>query len=818
MGFFESLLSAAAPDAAKALADFILDIPKAGISKGWTLEKAQRAASQYQERFAKIHGQIKPLGMSEPVPVKDIYTAVQVTENIASFASREELEKAMRLQGLRNLPVGHIKTRAGIDVANDEQFLNVLGGPGAGKTTFLQRLGLEALLHTPTGVLSLFSNRDRLYKHRCLPVFLELKTLKFKDCDLVQLLEDELIVCGFPPGFAESALKKGRLLVLLDGLDEIPLEKLDKYVWQLHSSINRYDSNRFVVSCRTAFYKSYLVRFTDVVIADFDDTQVRSFITNWFRSTEERQANTAGRFWEMLEKPENRGARELARTPLLLTFLCLVHQDRHNLPSTRSNLYKYALEILLERWAAHKRVHQDPIYLDHTKESALKTDLEILLLSHIAEEAFQKDQLFFTNDELVIQIKSFLKDMLNAPKSLDGRQILKDIELRQGLFVERAHGVYSFSHLTLQEYLAAVYHSKPKRLRGVIESELFNVRWHEVFQLLAGLESVDAAELLENMADKAYTRINANAKSKRILQWALNAVPDQDIWGDRILKCIVNLSVARTIASAGGYTPDAQLLYGDHLGKSFSQGYDDLPKHSSEVADAWLTEMNQRRGTVFDNTTERQDPHRKKIQSEKDARSLTLTLVKAFSAAENATAEKIAEKIRLLQRSLVKVLDLNLDRSFAVHYGEQFATVVTDATDIAIRLAQLRTQSYLGLNFGFVPGIAVERFTRITETLNTLKVVQFDFDHMQSELKKLHNSSPSHQASTQEKIASAKETYCVFLELLGLDKDLTALTPAESKPIADFIYAVFLIFRCRDCALDLSNDAWNRITHRLFSR
>ena len=166
----------------------------------------------------------------------------------------------------------------------------------------------------------------------------------------------------------------------------------------------------------------------------------------------------------------------------------------------------------------------------------------------------------------------------------------------------------------------------------------------------------------------------------------------------------------------------------------------------------------------------------------------------------------------------MKVLDLNLDRSFAVHYGEQFATVVTDATDIAIRLAQLRTQSYLGLNFGFVPVIEVERFTRITETLNTLKVVQFDFDHMQSELKKLHNSSPSHQASAQEKIASAKETYCVFLELLGLDKDLTALTAAESKPIADFIYAVFLIFRCRDCALDLSNDAWNRITHRLFSR
>ena len=56
-------------------------------------------------------------------------------------------------------------------VANDEQYLMLLGVPGVGKSTFLRKVGLEAL-----------KGKDGNFKHQCIPVFLELKRFN-KDPD-----------------------------------------------------------------------------------------------------------------------------------------------------------------------------------------------------------------------------------------------------------------------------------------------------------------------------------------------------------------------------------------------------------------------------------------------------------------------------------------------------------------------------------------------------------------------------------------------------------------------------------------------------------
>ena len=52
----------------------------------------------------------------------------------------------------------------------------------------------------------------------------------------------------------------------------------------------------------------------------------------------------------------------LAHTPLLLTFLCLVYDYSQNVMTNRSALYGRALDILLEEWAAEKRLERDEIY------------------------------------------------------------------------------------------------------------------------------------------------------------------------------------------------------------------------------------------------------------------------------------------------------------------------------------------------------------------------------------------------------------------------------------------------------------------------
>lgn len=47
---------------------------------------------------------------------------------------------------------------------DDEQYLMLLGGPGVGKSTFLRKVGLEAL-----------KEEDGSFTHECIPVFLELR-------------------------------------------------------------------------------------------------------------------------------------------------------------------------------------------------------------------------------------------------------------------------------------------------------------------------------------------------------------------------------------------------------------------------------------------------------------------------------------------------------------------------------------------------------------------------------------------------------------------------------------------------------------------
>ena len=81
--------------------------------------------------------------------------------------------------------------------------------------------------------------------------------------------------------------------------------------------------------------------------------------------------------------------------------------------------------------------------------------LEEMMLAEIAYSGFSYDRLFFSKEEVIEQIRTVLINNLNAPKHLDGEEVLNAIQIQQGILVERARNILSFSHLTLQEYLVA---------------------------------------------------------------------------------------------------------------------------------------------------------------------------------------------------------------------------------------------------------------------------------------------------------------------------------------------------------------------------
>lgn len=496
--------------------------------KLWKQEEVQRGMLRYAEQFLGRRGQVRVLNMAAPVPLRNIYVAAQVLPRAVQerFSSLDRLHEQYAQQHYRSLlPQASDETRCDcLQLANNVKFLSILGAPGAGKSTFLKRLGLEALLPRRSwkdSILTSFGLKPGLddeklssYNHDCLPVLIELRDFRTHQINLVELIVKELKICGLPElkELAVELLRSGRLLLLLDGVDEMPGDRLDEAIRHIGDFVDEHSCNRFVLSCRTAFYKNYFTRFNDWLLADFNDEQIANFIRNWFCSEHDREAGTAEGFLEALNEPTNASAKELASTPLLLTFLCLHYDALHRLPRNRGQLYQKALEILLERWAADKRVHNKPLH------GGINPALEVQMLTEIAAPAFQESRYFFTRRELLDRITRFLHGETKAPRDFDAAQVLKDIEGQQGLIVQRAQDAWSFSHLTIQEHLTATWYVESQKLEEFVSKHLFDKRWREVFILTAGIVG-KADGLLERMQRTASKVLMGQPWAVQLLQW-----------------------------------------------------------------------------------------------------------------------------------------------------------------------------------------------------------------------------------------------------------------------------------------------------------
>lgn len=469
----------------------------------------------YLKRYSERHGILKVLGMREPAQLDSLYTKMHLLneDSVLSADSMDWLEENYRQRKVFLLEEKHAKRQSGIEIANSYQYLMVLGGPGTGKSTFLRKIGLEALN----------GSHERFYQHSCIPVFIELKKFSFSEVDLESAIIDEFEICGFAKTqkFIQQALCQGNLLILLDGLDEVPIEQMSEAISQIQDFTNRFHRNRFIITCRPAAYRYNLRNFTDVVIAEFDDHQIRQFIDKWFHNNPEQGQLC----WEQLNNGSNAAAKELTRTPLLLTMLCLVFRREGQLPKHRATLYEKSLWVLLEEWDAEKDVPRESIY------KGLATRRKELILSKIAFDAFKDDELFISKRTLAHQLEDLLGRMLPDVTFIDGKKVLKSIELQHGLLVERVEGIYSFSHLTIQEYLATQYifnQSKQDEcfLQELILQYLTDDRWQEIFMLLSGMSKAD--ELLQLMESQARSYLEKSPALQNLLRCAVKMTQDTE--------------------------------------------------------------------------------------------------------------------------------------------------------------------------------------------------------------------------------------------------------------------------------------------------
>jgi predicted NACHT family NTPase len=456
-------------------------------------------------------GIMRVLDMSQPIGLNDIYTNVNILEKITGRRRKEiaELLQECNSEDFARFGLGMIteKRVPGLEALKEYTKLIILGKPGAGKSTFLKYLAMQCI-------------GDK-FQAECVPIFVTLKDFAeaANKPGLLEYISQQFTACGVVGAIHQSPLqdviKHGRALVLLDGLDEVREEDSHHVLTEIRNFSDCFRDNYFIMTCRIAAREYTFEKFTEVEIADFDIEQIATFANNWFKG----KAVKAESFIKRLE--DNNRIKELATNPLLLTLLCLVFEESGDFPANRSELYKEGLDALLKKWDAKRGIYRDQLY------KKLSVQRKEDLLSKIAVASFKEGDYFFKQkvaEKYITEYICNLPDANTDPEALqlDSETVLRSIEAQHGLLVERAKGIYSFSHLTFHEYFTAreivfAKQSSEEALQNLVR-HITEKRWREIFLLTVGmLPSADC--LLELMKQHVDALIAADEKLQQFLHW-----------------------------------------------------------------------------------------------------------------------------------------------------------------------------------------------------------------------------------------------------------------------------------------------------------
>ncbi|MCA9702074.1 MAG: NACHT domain-containing protein, partial [Myxococcales bacterium] len=363
--------------------------------------------------------------------------------------------------------------------------LVLLGDPGSGKTTHLKQVLLKVIRE---GAESVGLEADTI------PVFLPLQAVRNRKAQLTGLIEEQLQGPAFemPKGFGERLIQHGKLLLLLDGLDEVAdadeRAEVARWIRAVHRELPK---STVLVSCRYAGYTKDAElggEFLELHLRPLSDPQMRTFVRNWYRlvmrerlldakqAAEKGQALADDLLIELARPEFTAVARvyEMTRNPLLLTAICLVHHDHGRLPHARARLYEETISVLLGRW------HHRPSGRLLRPEDALGVLRPVAAWMH-GKHGRQRARA----KELVVPVEAAFQT-LHVDR--DAASFLRSIRNESGLLTGWDVDEFGFIHLGLQEFLTA----RHLRNAGLLNAKVFedlagsfgDSWWQEVILLM----------------------------------------------------------------------------------------------------------------------------------------------------------------------------------------------------------------------------------------------------------------------------------------------------------------------------------------------
>ena len=394
----------------------------------------------------------------------------------------------------------------------------ILAKPGGGKSTLIRRLALAYAYPARKKEVD-----DHLPDESWFPVYIRCRDLgeilPGSILDSIFSIINRAELSRYREAFErliEEQLEQGRMLLLIDGLDEIADEKKRIcFVEQLYSFVNAYPSVHLIVTSREAGFRavagklgSYCRQYT---IADLDEKRIYQLSENWHRALIDnpRQAKEDSENVCRIILQDSR-ITAFARNPLLLTTLLFVRRWLGYLPTKKCQLYQEMIKLLLVSWnaGAHNKMDMD--------ETEPQLAFVAYCMTKAGKQTIRRAELI----RYIAEARTARPDLLGYTEISPAAFIVQveersSILIQQGLEEDERGNLepsYEFSHLSFQEYLTAKAISEnwlPKEDQQrpeeiyltILKKNSRNVQWWEVIPLTAVLLKSDAKPAMEYLLE-----------------------------------------------------------------------------------------------------------------------------------------------------------------------------------------------------------------------------------------------------------------------------------------------------------------------------
>jgi len=377
-------------------------------------------------------------------------------------------------------------------VMQTDEHLAILGEPGAGKSTALQFIGLcYARVAAGQAVHHLTVNRPaipillRLQVSASTIVRSTLRTALRAEIQSRLQCQDEDANRLF-----DAWRQSPGLLVLLDGLDEVPADLRQSVREQIERSA-RSGIGRVILTSRPAGFLT-LGGLQEYTLKPFADARQEAlpYLKGWLRALKpEWQAQVEEKAQSLIEQMQASAAlRRLLNNPLLLRLSAQHYAATGAIARSRADLYRQWVEEAWQRARQRGASAQDKQpYL-----AALQT-----LAWHMHTGG----------DTSATALQTALRNAGLAADDHAAADLLHRLREQTGLLarLSEAHTdryLFLFSHMTLREYLVAMrlhnaWQQDARRTWRFLKLRLHLPAWREPLALLAGLlDAADAQRLL----------------------------------------------------------------------------------------------------------------------------------------------------------------------------------------------------------------------------------------------------------------------------------------------------------------------------------